>query len=158
MLLRSEVRALALVGVSFSLTVGCGSDVTETNGDPSGSGGSGASGGGTTSTGGMNAGGDSAGGASAGGANAGGMGGAGACGDIGAPCSGTCPGNLVCYTGGQAGFCIPASTDCGGFAGAMCGAQTPVCMTLTGADFGPCGTETVKQCVCSQSPNALADC
>jgi hypothetical protein len=31
-------------------------------------------------------------------------------------------------------------------------------MTLSGADFGPCGTEQVKACVCANAPGALADC
>lgn len=146
----------ALIGIGLTLVWGCGSEITETS-DPSGSGGNGSGAGdSTTST----AGGTNAGGAHAGGANAGGenTGGGSACGDVGAPCSGTCPGDLVCYANGQAGFCIPAAPDCGGFAGALCEAPTPVCMTLSGADFGPCGTETVKQCVCAQSPSALSDC
>ena len=76
------------------------------------------------------------------------------CGAIGSPCNVDCPGNLTCY---QGQFCIPPATECGGFAGAMC-PNGQVCMTLSGADFGPCGTGMVQACVCQFSPGALADC
>jgi hypothetical protein len=153
---------------AVAIAAGCGSDdtTTETTGQPSGAGGAstGGAAAGGTSAGGMGTGGTSTGGAAAGGMSAGGMSaggggeGGGACGAVGAPCNGSCPGNLTCYAAGGAGFCIPPAPDCGGFAGARCDAPTPVCMYLSSADFGPCGTQATKDCVCANSPGVISDC
>lgn len=121
------------------IAAGCSDDGrTETTGQPTGG----------SSAGGSGSGGDDTGGASAGG-----------CGAIGSACNGSCPDGLTCYAEGtSAGFCIPPSDDCGGFAGDMCDAATPVCMTLSGSDFGPCGTELTKECVCAHASGAIEGC
>jgi hypothetical protein len=131
---------------------------TSTNG----SGGSGAAGGASQGGGGANqagAGGSAAGGSASGGASQGGAGGSSSCGNIGMPCTGTCPDNLICYADGLQPFCVPAQPPiCGGFANAMCPISEPFCLYLTGADFGPCFTSFVKQCVCLNSPSAVFGC
>lgn len=149
-------RASCAIGLTlFILAAACGSDDGDTSTGAGGDGGSTTStgAGGTGGTGGTGGSSDTGGTGGTGG-DAGGGGGA-TCGAIGSPCSGTCPDGLTCYQDG--GFCIPAGADCGGFAGAECPSDQ-VCMILSGADFGPCGSQMVKDCVCSQSPGALGDC
>jgi hypothetical protein len=141
---------------------GCGSDDSSSGGTTQG-GGSTATGGstaqgGSTADGGSTAMGGQGGGSSTGGAGGKGTGGGDACGDIGMACNGNCPGGLTCFQTGGPGFCIPAPADCGGFAGAMCPDTQPECMILSGADFGPCGTTMVRDCVCANSPGTIAGC
>ncbi len=72
------------------------------------------------------------------------------CGALGTGCSAAavCPGQLSCTD--PPGICIPeARATCGGFAGAMCPGNYPVCIFYDGADYGPCFTPQERDCICA---------
>lgn len=83
------------------------------------------------------------------------------CGKVGMPCDGDpeCGAGLRCIVGGGGGVCAPDRTGCGGFAGALCEEPAaPVCLYLTGTDFGMCLSAQEQMCVCAKSPGAVDGC
>jgi hypothetical protein len=79
----------------------------------------------------------------------------GECGELGAPCDQSCPGDLRCY---DPAFCAPDRAECAGFAGAECEDPAHACSIISGSSAGACLTETEKSCVCARNPLALDDC
>jgi hypothetical protein len=82
-----------------------------------------------------------------------------ACGAVGTTCSTSCPEGLYCYLSGAGGVCAPMRDGCGGFAGAMCmDPSAPICMYLTGADYGLCVSPAERDCICAGAPATVVDC
>ena len=74
----------------------------------------------------------------------------GCCDAIGTACTTDCPLPYTCNNG----ICLPEGRPgCGGFAGAQCPVDFPVCLYFASSDYGPCFTAAEQVCVCGQ-PNA----
>jgi len=71
----------------------------------------------------------------------------GCCDAIGSACTTDCASPYTCNNG----ICLPADRPgCGGFAGAQCPVDFPVCLFFASSDYGPCFTVAEQVCVCSQ--------
>ena len=71
----------------------------------------------------------------------------GCCDAIGSACTTDCPPPYVCNNG----ICLPEDRPgCGGFAGAQCPGEFPMCLFFASSDYGPCFTAAEQVCVCSQ--------